>query len=62
MRRPCTSVAPATRPSVRIRQKFGVRVLMEDEEAAWTFLRPGIEYVNSVVTNIFELHPVPHEH
>lgn len=45
---------------VRMRQKYGVRVLREDEGAAWAHLRPGIEYVELDIQLIFELFPLPH--
>eukprot|EP00438_Fugacium_kawagutii_P004592 Skav228983 [mRNA] locus=scaffold127:31096:34704:+ [translate_table: standard] len=45
---------------VRLRQKYGIRVLRSDEASAWSFLRPGIDYVNSSIAKIYELHPVPH--
>ena len=43
-----------------MRGKYGVRVLKEDEQTAWTLLRPGIEYVNLESSKIFEISPVPH--
>lgn len=45
---------------VRLRQKYGVRVLQEDEAAAWATLRPGMDYVNLAISKIYELSPVPH--
>eukprot|EP00438_Fugacium_kawagutii_P034912 Skav206373 [mRNA] locus=scaffold834:175796:187689:- [translate_table: standard] len=45
---------------VRMRQKYGIRVLKCDEEAVWTQLRPGISYVDLEVAKIFELFPLPH--
>eukprot|EP00438_Fugacium_kawagutii_P008055 Skav223964 [mRNA] locus=scaffold3540:259469:263778:+ [translate_table: standard] len=45
---------------VRMRQKYGIRVLRDDESTAWATLRPGLEFVDMEVAKIFELCPIPH--
>eukprot|EP00435_Cladocopium_sp_Y103_P042190 s1404_g11.t1 len=45
---------------VRIRSKFGIRVKVEDEQAAWAHLRPGTTFVAMTLQHIWELFPVPH--
>eukprot|EP00438_Fugacium_kawagutii_P025923 Skav202342 [mRNA] locus=scaffold2638:36667:46016:- [translate_table: standard] len=45
---------------VRMRNKYGVRVLKGDEESVWTQLRPGLSYVDLEIAHIYELFPVPH--
>ena len=45
---------------VRMRQKYGIRVLKSDEKIAWTHLRPGIDYVDLDIQHIWELFPLPH--
>eukprot|EP00438_Fugacium_kawagutii_P015809 Skav206885 [mRNA] locus=scaffold3287:68732:72739:+ [translate_table: standard] len=45
---------------VRMRNKYGIRVCKEDEAVVWAQLKPGIEYVNLSISQVFELSPVPH--
>ena len=45
---------------VRMRNKYGIRVLKEDEATVWAELRPGVDYMDLEVANIYELCPVPH--
>ena len=44
----------------RLKQKYGIRVKKEDEQSAWSHLRPGIEYMAINVQQIYELFPIPH--
>eukprot|EP00438_Fugacium_kawagutii_P035023 Skav226643 [mRNA] locus=scaffold1097:87671:91891:+ [translate_table: standard] len=45
---------------VRLRNKFGIRVKKEDEQAAWAHLRPGTTFTPMTLQHIFELSPIPH--
>ena len=45
---------------VRLRNKYGIRVLREDERSAWATLRPGIDFLDLDIQLIFELYPLPH--
>ena len=44
----------------RLRFKYGIRVKKEDEQAAWSHLRPGTDFVAMNLQHIYELFPVPH--
>ena len=45
---------------VRMKLRYGIRVKKEDEQPAWSHLRPGIEYQAISVQHIYELFPIPH--
>ena len=45
---------------VRMRTKYGIRVLKDDERTAWAHLRPGVDFVDFDIQLIFELFPLPH--
>ena len=45
---------------VRLKHKYGIRVRKQDEAAAWTKSRPGIEFVDMSIQKIYELFPLPH--
>ena len=45
---------------MRIKQRFGVRVLAKDEETAFKALRPGVPYMDVEVKQIYNLMPLPH--
>lgn len=45
---------------VRLRSKYRVRMLREDEADVWAHLRPGVDFVSLHVVKIFEICPVPH--
>ena len=45
---------------VRLKNKFGIRVAKDDEQAAWTHLRPGVDFLDLHIKYIFELFPLPH--
>eukprot|EP00438_Fugacium_kawagutii_P028106 Skav224951 [mRNA] locus=scaffold1186:17210:21625:- [translate_table: standard] len=45
---------------VRLRRKYGVRVLAANEAAAFKILRPDATFVATQVQRIFQLFPLPH--
>ena len=45
---------------MRMREKYGIRILKEDEETAWAALRPGVEFIGLDIAKIFDLCPLPH--
>ena len=45
---------------VRLKHRFGIRVLSTYEEAAFRELRPNEEFMKVAVTKIYRLHPLPH--
>eukprot|EP00438_Fugacium_kawagutii_P008487 Skav210939 [mRNA] locus=scaffold713:141408:145823:- [translate_table: standard] len=45
---------------VRLRKKYGVRVLATNEEAAFKILRPDSTFVATQVQRVFQLFPLPH--
>ena len=45
---------------VRLRKKYGIRVLAEHEEAAFKHLKPDAPYIATQVQRIFQLFPLPH--
>ncbi|CAK9027887.1 unnamed protein product [Durusdinium trenchii] len=45
---------------MRIKQRFGVRVLAKDEETAFKALRPGVPFMDVEVKQIYNLMPLPH--
>ena len=45
---------------MRLKQRYGVRVLSRDEECAFKQLRPGVPFVGIDVKTVFQLHPLPH--
>lgn len=45
---------------VRMKNRFGIRVLATAEEAAYTELRPGDHFIKVDVTKTYRLHPLPH--
>lgn len=45
---------------VRMKNRFGIRVLATTEAAAYSELRPGDEFVKVDVIKTFRLHPLPH--
>eukprot|EP00435_Cladocopium_sp_Y103_P072741 s162_g41.t1 len=45
---------------VRLKTKYGIRVLKEDEKSAWAHLRPGVDFLDLSIKLIFELFPLPH--
>ena len=45
---------------MRLKQRFGVRVLSRDEEAAFRMLKPGLDFVQVDVRKVFELFPLEH--
>ena len=55
----CRSCAE-TKGLVRLRMKYGVRVLASDEASVFSQLRPDTPYVAASVQRIFALFPLPH--
>ena len=45
---------------VRLKLKYGIRVKQCDEAAAWAKLRPGVEFVDMSIQQIYEIFPLPH--
>ena len=45
---------------VRLRRKYGIRVLTEHEEAAFKHLKPDAPFIATQVRRIFQLFPLPH--
>ena len=45
---------------IRLRNKYGIRVAKEDDQTAWSHLRPGVDYMDITIKYIFELFPLPH--
>lgn len=44
----------------RMKQRYGIRVLIADQEAAFKALRPGTPFLDVKVQQIYQLYPVPH--
>ena len=45
---------------VRLKQRFGIRVLSEHEEKTYSEIRPGEEFLKVKVTAVYRIHPLPH--
>eukprot|EP00435_Cladocopium_sp_Y103_P070894 s259_g36.t1 len=45
---------------VRMKTRFGIRVLSSYEESAFRELRPGDSFLKVAVTKVFKIHPLPH--
>ena len=45
---------------MRIKQRFGVRVLAKDEATAFKALRPGVPFLDVEVKQVYSLMPLPH--
>ena len=45
---------------MRLKQRFGIRVLAKDLQAAHETLRPGTPFNDIAVNHIFQLFPIPH--
>lgn len=50
----------AAQALVRVKDRFGIRVLAKDAAAAYQALRPDMPFVDVKISKIFRLHPVPH--
>eukprot|EP00435_Cladocopium_sp_Y103_P015125 s2116_g3.t1 len=44
----------------RFKNKYDIRVNKVDEAAAWSKLRPGVEFIDMSIQRIYELFPIPH--
>ena len=53
-------ICPKSICIMRVRQRYGVRVLARDEEAAFKALRPGVPFLSVNVSTIYQLYPIPH--
>ena len=45
---------------VRMKNKYGIRVKKDDEQSAWSHLRPGTDFIPITIQLIYELFPIPH--
>ena len=45
---------------VRLKHRYGIRVLAQHEEKTYQELRPGDDFVKVKVTSVHRLHPLPH--
>ena len=45
---------------IRLKHRFGIRVMAAHEEKTYAELRPGEDFVQVKVTTIYKIHPLPH--